>query len=423
MEKHTLVLPINPNIVTLFMSWLILAKEKVRDALGVGDAPSLKFVPAGPLRKEDWPGEAKVEAATLEERGFLFLDCGGGRFDRQALPESVGRGGTSSLHLLAKEAGLEAVAPHLLPVVAIITAQDVKGERITVDGHHRGSSTPHTARHLKNMILGWNLLYGPDMVMQLSHLAFTGIERLLFEESEELQDLPATKAVSRVRDLFLFDRLIEGVRTHLIGAFGNEEDAEVEAERFRSAADQALQCWENEWEEAVRDYWQNAKLRTIVIAERKDGQVVHRKGTLVVGTSDSERFGAVARLGNEGAPYKRPFQGKPFRYKADVVLQFHRNGRFHISTRGEITLDEVSRLIREADLRKKEVEITASVRAGLAQPGNLTAVNRRGRTVETLYFPEYRKGLGNAFRSNPHSSLCQVSAKEIEDLTCKGLGL
>lgn len=425
MEKRTLVMPYSPNIVTLFMHWLIATKEKVRDALGVGDAPSVKFIAAGPLRKEDWPGEAKLDAPTLESKGYLFIDCGGGELDRQALPENLGRGVTSSLHLLAERVGLDTIAPHLLPMVVIITAQDVRGERITVDHNHKTSATPHTARHLKNMILGWNLLCGPERVIQLAHTAFSGIESLIALEAEDLAALQPDKVVARIREMFLFHRLMEGINAHLanvhVFSSTSEQEAGTEAEQFRVTADQALQCWEGEWDEAVNDYWKNARLRTVIINERKGDEVRPRKATVVIGTSDSERFGQVARLGNEGHPEARPFKGKPFRYKADVIIQFHRNGRFHISTRGEIFLDDVAKLLRQADLTKKGVRITPELMAELSRPGNLAVKNERGSRVETIYFPEYRKGLGNAFRSNPQSPLCMVHSKEIEDLTCKGL--
>lgn len=424
MEKHTLVMPYSPNIVPLFMSWLILCKEKVRDMLGVSDAPDLKFIAAGPLRKEDWKGEGKPDARNLEEKGYLFLDCGGGRFDSQSLPEAL-RSSKSSLELLTEAVELDKLAPHLLPVMAIINAQGKQAQRVAVDPHHRDSNTPHTARHLKNMILGWNLMYGPEKVVQLVHQAFSGIYQMI--DNEAVDPLPADKAISRTRELFLLDQMVIGVNDHLLTEGCFTDDAEVKAgegaEQFRGAAEQALQVWEEEWNESVKDYWTNARLRTVIIAERKGAEIIRRKGTVVIGTSDSERFSQVARLGNEGHPDARPFQGKPFRYKADVVVQFHRDGRFHISTRGEICLDEVAKLVREADLIKKGVSITPALRVELARPGNLIVKNERGSLVETIYFPEYRKGLGNAFRSNPHSSRCLVHSKEIEDLTCKGLAL
>lgn len=102
---HTLVPHVSPDTEALVMAWLIASHDVVKRALNCIDQPRLKFVPAGPLSRNDWreEGNSALSAAQLESRGYLFLDCGGGRFDQHVLPDSVAENKTASLHLLLED--------------------------------------------------------------------------------------------------------------------------------------------------------------------------------------------------------------------------------------------------------------------------------------------------------------------------------
>jgi len=400
MKKHTLVVHLLPDLEALFMLWLILFFKPVREALGVVAAPKLKFIPAGPLRAEDWPG-LTPETSALEEAGYLFLDCGGGSLDQHGKTSGGVKNTVSSIELLVQASGLDQVSPHLMPLVDVIRENDLRGQDVARDTKYRQSSTPHTPRHLKNVILGWNLMFPdhPEKVVRQAHVAFTGMAELLKEGGS-------------VNQLFLLSTINDGVKKTASATL---------AGYFEKSSGEALQVLEAEWEQAVSDYWRNCRFRPVRINTEVRGEKRVQTITLAWGFSDSERFSQVTRLGNDGPPHRRPFRGRKHRYKADVTIQFRDGGsRFIISTRGK-KLNEVARKVREADLRRKGVQLTAEQVSALAEPGHRSFTDRADNRVEALYFAEFETCFGNAFRSNPHSVPTSLKPSEVVDLVFEAL--
>ncbi len=425
--KHTLVMHLSPDLEALFMGWLIAAHESVREALGVVDHPRLKFIPAGPLRKEDWSGEEDVTAAALEAKGYQFLDCGRGKLDQHGRPENENRNSVSSLDLLVHEANLDALLPHLMPIVAIISNNDLTGQDIIPVRSWKESETPHTPRQLRNMIQGWNLLNkeNPSKTFSLASTAFGSIERGVEHRLAQVGDFAPTStgtpdAAIDFREFFLADRIVENVGRHFAVSYGADahDEIAIATEGFRKEAADALMALEKEWETAVQDYWRGAKVRDIHVAIKTPQGQASKRLALAFGRSASTRFGMVTRLGNEGR--RPPHEGCPRRPKADVTIQFYGDGRFVIATRG-LELDRVAVALREADLRKRGVNVTKEDRLLLARPGHLRFADQAGRPRDALFFAEYRTNFGNAFRANPTAETTPLSMEEVVDITIKAL--
>ncbi len=420
--KHTLVLHLSPDLEVLFMVWLIRRYEQVRDRLNVTDAPSLKFIPAGPLRKCDWTDVPSLDPEAIENAGYLFVDCGGGQLDQHDRGPDNGRNSLSSLDLLAHYAELDKIAPHLLPLVGIISGNDLSGRDIVRDRKLGQSVTPHTPRHLRNMILGWNLIHRdrPQVVVELADTAFSGIEARLASLTNEAEK---PLSVDDHRDLFLVDAVIHGVlklATGLAVDAEEEADAAITAEAFRTAAEQGLEAMESEWRLGVEDYGRRTRMIHATHCRQVEGVTVGRSIVLAVGQSDSSRFGPVTRLGNEGPRDRRPHRDLNARPKADITIQFRSDGRFVIATKG-IELCRVARAIREADLRRKGVKLTDEQARGLDRIGHQSFVSITGEVVQALYLAEYRTAIGNGFRGNPYAESTALDTDEIVSLTIKAL--
>ncbi|HTK04502.1 MAG TPA: hypothetical protein VL500_02870 [Candidatus Eisenbacteria bacterium] len=411
--KHTLVLHINPDLEACFMAHLLLTREELRDALGVVDVPSLKFIPGGPLRPEDWQGEKEVESKALEAAGYVFLDCGGGLFDQHGRPENLMRNSVSSLDLMAHVLELEARLPHLMPIVQIISDNDLYGEDVAPSHSVRKTTTPHTPRHLRDMILGWNILHAddPEITVALASNAFGCIERCIDATIEKPRDEVKHK------DFFLFSVLQNGAVSHFKTQVGldAEDEALRAAEWFVNECESGLLALEQEWMAGEKDYWSGTKLRTVQVAKKTADGVAFQTVTLAHGRSKSTRYGAVTRYGNAGDNSE-----KPRRNKADVTIQFSGDGKFIISTKG-IVLDRVAQVIREADLRRRGVNVTKEDRALLDRSGHLKFTDTKGREQLALYFTEYRTAFGNAFRANPMAEKTPLKEEEIVELTVKAL--
>ncbi|HTM68679.1 MAG TPA: hypothetical protein VL426_05245 [Candidatus Binatia bacterium] len=409
--KHTLVLHINPDLEACFMAHLFLEHEDVRDAHGVIDAPALKFIPGGPLRKEDWPGEEELSAKALEAKGYVFLDCGGGLFDQHGRPENLMRNSVSSLDIMVHVLGLDARLPHLMPICQIISDNDLNGEDVAPSHSVRKTTTPHTPRHLRDMILGWNVLHEPDVTVGLASNAFSCIERCI----DAIADKP--KEEVNHKTFFLFSVLINGAIRH----FKTKLGLDAEEEAMRSAAwldaecEKGLMALEQEWLDGERDYWSNTKLRSVQVAKKTQEGVAYQTVTVAYGRSASTRYGAVTRFGNSG---ENP--AKPRRNKAEVTIQFSGKGKFIISTKG-IHLDRVAKAIREADLRRRGVNLTKSDREVLDRSGHLSFADQRGNERQALYLAEYRTAFGNAFRANPMAEKTPLSEEEIVELAVRAL--
>jgi hypothetical protein len=283
--------------------------------------------------------------------------------------------------------------------------------------------TPHTARHLRNMILGWNALYpsDPEKVFALASVAFGSIEqnvRMLFE-NDDAQELD-------VRKLFRIEEILVGTEDHFAAAMPGASDGKIkhEARTFAAQAEKSLREMERQWHAAMNDYWSaTTSGKTIEMLPQVEGKK-RRKVAVLFGRSESQRFGAVARRGNcepydwksRKATGTRPQPRQPHRPKADVVIQMYGRGLFVISSVNGIRLDRVAMALREADLRKQNVEITATVKAQLSSPGNFVYKSRTGAFVHAIYFTNYRGAVGNYFRANPYSPVSALTEADIRDI-------
>ncbi len=420
MKKHTVVLHLSPDLEALFMLYLIRNFAAVRERLDIVDEPQVKFIPAGPLRAEDWAPGSDLRPEPLEAKGFMFMDCGGGRLDQHD-KYAVGCS-MSSLDLLVHFCDLDRIAPELMPVVAIISSNDLSGKDVVRDVTYRRSPTPHTPRHMRNIILGWNLAHrDPAKVVELSDLAFRGLAKHIDEQIAGMlaEDLPTQERFEEAlgqadfAGLLLADNLIKGV-----GLLAGPDSRE--AALFRGAVETALQAMEAEWDLAVADYWKNSTLMNASCARKIDGVTVHRQITVACGHSASSRYGAVTRLGNEGRQDKLPHPGKQRRPKADVTIQFRDAGHFIIATKG-IELEKVAKAVRRADLMRQGVKLSAADELSLGRTGHLTFTNRAGYAVQALYLAEYGTAFGNGFRANPHAAPMTLEIGEVVRLVLKAL--
>lgn len=420
--KHTVVLHFCPDLEALFMTFLIRNFPAVREKLGLADEPKLKFIPAGPLRQQDWPDHDDLRPEALEADGFMFMDCGGGRLDQHD-KHAVGCS-MSSLDLLVHFCDFDEIAPELMPVVEIISRNDLSGKDVVRDTSYRRSPTPHTPRHLRNIVLGWNLFHKgrPEGVVCLAETAFRGLARSIDEQvnGRLAEGLPTQErfeeALSEIdfAGLFLAENLIKGVE--LLG----EKDEVRSAAAFKSSVEKALRAMEAEWEKAVVDYWQRSTIMEASCARRINGVTVHRQITVACGHSASTRYGAVTRLGNEGRRDKLPHPGKPRRAKADVTIQFYDEGHFIIATKG-IELDKVARAVRRADLMRRGVKLSVEDELSLSRTGHLEFTNLAGERVQALYLAEYGTAFGNGFRANSCAAPTALEVGEVVKLVLKAL--
>ncbi len=428
MEKrapvHTIVGHWSPDIELLFMLYIILTKQEMREKLGVIESPSLKFIPAGKLRAVDFPGEVTLDPTVLEldptvledERGYLFLDCGGGRFDQHVLGEEYGGNTTSSLELLMYETGLHDMFPHLEKIIAAIAYNDRSGGEIVARREHEDDAlTPHTQRQLRNMIIGWNMLRLPATVVEFAKIAFGSIECAIgAHQMQLLEDDPSGAKLASDqfdhREFFWCDRIIAAAPKYFAAAH-NVHDVEQATLAFKDLCEKALVRLEQEWLLSERHYWSGA-----TSVQRYAVKDVGSR-TVCVGRSLTQRFSAVARYGN-----KTPSEGRPERWSADLTIQFGKPGYFSVTTRGGIKLPKIAQAIREADLAKRGVVVTDELRATLDRPGNVVAVGVDGEPVEAIFFAIYETCVGNMFRSNPFATPTALTEQEIEQIAVRTLG-
>ena len=281
------------------------------------------------------------------------------------------------------------------------------------------------------MILGWNMIHpeNPEKVFALASVAFGSIEqnvRALYD-NDDAQELD-------VRKLFRLEEILVGTEAHFAAAMPGASDGKIkhEARTFAAQAEKSLREMERQWHAATGDYWSaTTDGKTIKMLPQVEGKQ-YRTIAVLSGRSESQRFGAVARRGNTEqvcwrkiagsmrrerevvAP--RPDQARLERPKADVVIQMYGRGKFVISSTNGIRLDRVAMALREADLRRQDVDITNEVKAQLASPGNFVYRSRTGAYVHAIYFTNYRGAVGNCFRANPYSPASVLREQEIRDL-------
>lgn len=424
MKHHTLVMHLRPDLEVLVMGAIIFDKSEVREALDVVDDPVLKFVPAGLLRQEDWPHIAAedLHAEYLEAKGYLFMDCGGGFLDQHgklAELDEHGQNRLASIDLLVHESDLFSYADHLAPVVKIISDNDLYGTEIVKDGglgDPTQSTSPNTARHLRNIVIGWNMLLDdrPGDVLKLTTLAFKAIEGMVIGaiELKVKKGCPRDEAIRtlNVRKFFMKKRICEQMQR-----MTPDEDL---ASWFEGWAQRALDRLEEEWFTAIDDYWTCGKITKVGIVQVREGQRYGSDAVLAIGHSDSSRFGQVTRFGGDDPRHVRGGHAG-YRDKADVTVQLYGGGKFLVSSTNRIKLHQVAALLRQADLRKRG--ITVENLGLLSQPGHVSVKDADGNAVQTLFFAEYETAVGTAFRANPHAQPTVLTDEEIGKLVVKGL--
>lgn len=413
---------LRPDLEVLIMAALIFDKLEVRKALDLVDEPVLKFIPAGPLRQEDWQKIVAddLRAEHLEQEGYLFMDCGGGFLDQHGKLSELdgfGQNQLASIDLLVHASDLFSFADHLAPVVKIISDNDLYGTEIVKDGGlgiPAQSSSPNTARHLRNIVIGWNMLLpeNPGKVLELTMLAFKAIEGMVVGAIEQkvAKGCPRDEAICtlNVRKFFMKKRICEQVQQMA-------PDGDL-GSWFEGWAQRALDRLEEEWLTALEDYWARGEVMRLAIVQVTEGQRYGSDAVLAIGHSDSSRFGQVTRLGGYAPPHV-PDQG--YRDKADVTVQLYGAGKFLVSSRNRIKLHQVAALLRQADLGKRGIR--EENLALLQKPGHVFVKGTDGNTTQTIFFAEYETAVGNAFRSNPDAQPTMLTDEEIRDLVVEGL--
>jgi hypothetical protein len=413
---HTLVIHMKPDLENTLVVFLLTTFSVLARRLGVIDDPTVKFIPAGPLRSEDWSDQPDTSVAALERQGYMFIDCGGGSHDHHRRWPDKTSNEESSLDLVLKLTGADQALRHLMPVFRLVSDNDLTGRQIVQDRGRDQSATPHTARHLRNVILGWNKIHAddPQAVVDLAGLAYGGLVALA-----EAEFRSGEADHSR---LFLADNICRGVRLYCDQLVEDEEMDPGEAQDistdFRQSVKSALGVLEDDWHQGEQDYWSP---KTTVL--RLQRQIPTRRGPvkkpccLVVGVSDALRYSAVTRRGNRGQNAAHPDRER--RPKADITIQFQTNGRWVMSSR-HIKLDKVAAAIRRADLERKGVDTSLVDPEALRQVGHLAFPNRAGETVQALLLA-YDKAFGNGFRANPFGVECALKPEEIVNLTVEAL--
>jgi len=414
---HTLVGHWRPDLELLFIFWLIRNFKVVRKAMNVRKDAREYYIPSGPLRSRDW-GELRgaireLNAETVEGQGYLFIDCGGGgsRFDQHGREN---RDDETSIALVCayldtvasidgplnadERDELKAVIDVLQAFIQVVSDNDATGLDTAVkDEKAATSSTPHTQRTLRNFVLGLNVLYPlePRKVSSLVYMAFDGIyDSLRKNPSDEETDM---------RRLMLCEEFLPAVE----GFFGA---ASGDASRFRFYAEKAYRAYEDEWEIGLRDYNDPDKTVHRTISHPRFWTWLPELHVCLI-KSASTRASQVARF----APGDQP--------KADLILQWTRDGHFMLTTRGKVELPAVLVAeLRKADLfaRGWRGLLTQEHYEQLAESGRHTIVvkDEKGvdQTVPVLFWTDYRKACGNEFRSNPFAvktGLTSVAAARI----------
>lgn len=416
-KSHTVVLHLHEDLEALTMLTLARNYVAVRRAIGLRDDFQVKDIPSGAPRAEDFP-ELTAEQLTadgLAKAGYCGFDCGGGEFDQHG-QQALGHNNASSLELLLNKVNLviglaasgilpearaefEEIQAILTPFLKLVAENDLTAQDIAAKHDFRQSGTPHTPRHLRNVIHGWNLMFPdqPEEVRVRGGLLITCLIAVM-----EKNDAAGLGQPMPINELMVLDNLVKAMADLEVGF-----DL---ASLIKELGEAGLRAMENAWQQGVRDYWNSGTFGFVA----GDQQVV-------VGRSASPRFGAVCRLGNVGT-YRhkrytaRPYETRPERGKADIVVQIFADGKFLISSR-RAELERVAAELRARDLEKRGLQITAAEALTLSRRGSLTV---QGETA--LYLAEHGKAVGNAFYSNPHMTPCPLTIDEIRDAITAGLG-
>ncbi len=395
--RNVLVHHEKPDLEVAFMSYVIRTYREVRDALGVVENPAFAFTKAG-SRRDD-----------LADDDCLYIDCGGDELDQHGKPEHENRNAISSLGYLTHDASLHVVAPHLVPLISIVEQNDLRGTAVAKGDGYKNSETPHTPRHIRNIILGLNHRYKdhPGLVVAIVH-AILGVVDMNMKEVFE-KNGPAVLASFDFSTFLVASSIIAGAPAYFTTTMGADSpDAIARAvRRLTTEINASLVALEQEWELGEHDYNNNAYRRMVDCRRQTSRGVLTRRRTIVVGTSISSRFGSVTRRNGE----------------CDITIQFYGPGKFVISTSDQtLVLDNVAAKLREADLVKKGVTtLTAADRLLFTRPGNMQYADKDGVMHDALFLAEFRTALGNAFRSNMDAESTTLTEVEVVDITVAAL--
>ncbi len=419
---HTLVGHWRPDLELLFIFWMVRSFRVVRKAMNVNENWREYYIPAGPLRPRDW-GQLRgvireLNGHAIEEQGHLFIDCGGGgtQFDQHGREN---RDDETSIALVCaylmdvasmdggplsdeEKAELLAILDLLQPFIQVVSDNDATGLDTAVkDESAAASATPHTQRTLRNLVVGLNVLFPqePRKVSEIVYMAFDGINAYLRRNP--------TDAENDMRHLMLYVNFLRAVEDGFGVASGD-------AARFRFHADEAYKGLEKEWELGVKDYNDAKRTRHEAIAKPFHYKWMKQLRLCVI-ESPSSRASQVARF----APGDRP--------KPDVVIQLM-GKKFMMSTRGNIELpQDLVVALRKVDLFKrgwKEL-LTQEHYDQLAEAGRhtITVKDEEGKdnTIPILYWTDYKKAFGNAFRSNPFAAPTALTYRDIVRITTEVL--
>lgn len=404
---HTIVLHGFPDLEALLMLWFIYRFEKVRIHLGlVAGKFEYKFIPSGPLRTKDWkelPLGTPLTARAIEKLGYLFVDCGGGGalLDQHGLAENQDYNVVASIDLLIEVTKLLENEPYLQALVELVSLHDRTGISVTAD-HCRAKPTPHTSRDVHMLILGLNLCFGALQVVRITMLAFDGLLAALLEVAQAIVEVGGDDRAMKIREMNLLslESILHGLSLHA------KEHPEVDIAKFRAEAERALQAAEQEWHCAVRDLKRTGQKRVfdaMVVRRDAPGTMVSEQITMIVGTSDSQRFGALCR--SRGA---------------NMVIQFASEaGKFMISTKGGMDLATVAAALRAAEMVCRGA-LPMDTIGSIDRPGQFR-IQKDGEVIWTVYFPEFRSAVGNNFRTNPYLSPSMLSREEIVEIASRTL--
>lgn len=424
-KAHTVVGHLRPDIECCLGLFSLRHIPIFRNAFGVQDGAKLKFIAAGPLRKDDWKAlnlTRKPTGLDLEKLGYRFFDCGGGELDQHGKLEVLQQQ-MASVDLMVVLSGATDSPEYLSTlrfIFELVSKNDLTAEDIVQDLDYRKAEWPHTQRTLRNFNTALNLLHPnrPDVVVQVMDIAFMGL--ITYAEAQAkvvggspdatLANLDEKTAVKIARSAFLMPNIIEGLKN-----LGETTHA-----NFVREVKQAFDLYEGEWADAERDYWNTSKTQVysgiqMRFVDQETKEVFFRPVTVAFTISKSERIGALCRRGNwsENRGESREDMVHEARRGADIIVHFQEGNqrKFTISTK-DISLREVAAALRAADAVAKGLRglTPLQVRDSLSVPGHV-AING----AQMLYLAEFEKAFGH-LRSNPHSEPTALSKDAIKEI-------
>ncbi|MFH2104983.1 MAG: hypothetical protein ABII72_01975 [Parcubacteria group bacterium] len=430
-EFHTAVIHFWPDIECLVSLVIIALGFVCRIALE--KKYRLKVISSGSLRIEDWQDEKRVKEAKLdvvrlieqgrlaqelEQIGYLFVDCGGGFLDHHGRQDSL-----CTIEILTELVGLKKGYEWFLGIAQVIAAQDKQGTAIARDPDYRNSSWPNTARTLRNLITGWNLLYrnNPLKVVVQCVYAFKGVFALTQDKAKRTNT--ASPDIAN-ENYFLMDPMVAGLKLTKVRKQQRKE--------FQDECRLALDRMEVEWKLALRDF-ETAQFRVLDIPQvvfANGVRWVESKCVVVAGQSESYRFGSVARMkANEYAAQRK------LTVVETVIIQHRRSDtHFNVSVgswtartkegsqvhterdRSKMVLNRVAAALRAAEIRLSDPDGRAELIDPLEQVGNVY-FDLNGKVLSAIFLAPFKTACGNAWNTNPDMPPCSLTAQDVYVIT------